>query len=171
MAGGTPHLSRPLWAVSSVGQSTTFAMWGSRVRISHSPLRLRSVSWTLSKCNFNSLTIKIMACFLAPAAAAIVTTSIRKKIPKNYHIGWLNSMLWGGVIMFAVEHYIHGEIVLFPPFLTALKSPADTLVMLKEIATIGSSMTAVIIVVWAIMVLISNIVAKKHQKRLINLSN
>ena len=112
-----------------------------------------------------------MACFLAPAAAAIVTTSIRKKIPKNYHIGWLNSMLWGGVIMFAVEHYIHGEIVLFPPFLTALKSPADTLVMLKEIATIGSSMTAVIIVVWAIMVLISNIVAKKHQKRLINLSN
>ena len=112
-----------------------------------------------------------MACFLAPATAAIVTTSIRKKIPKNYHIEWLNYMLWGGVIMFAVEHYIHGEIVLFPPFLTALKSPADTLVMLKEIATIGSLTTVAIVVVWAIMVLIANIVAKKNQKKAVNLSH
>ena len=112
-----------------------------------------------------------MACFLAPATAAIVTTSIRKKIPKSYHIGWLNSMLWGGVIMLAVEHYIHGEIVLFPPFLTALKNPADTLMMIKEVAIIGSSMTVAIFVVWAIMVLISNIVARKHQKKAVNLSN
>ena len=60
-----------------------------------------------------------MACFVVPTAAAIVTTAIGKKVPEKYHMNWLNSMMWGGVVMLAVEHIAHGEIVLYPPFLTA----------------------------------------------------
>ena len=96
-----------------------------------------------------------MACFIAPMSLAIVTTIFRKKIPKNFKIGWLNIMIWGGVIMLAVEHIAHGEVVLYPPFLTAMENPSDIPVMLHEMATIGGTMTVTILFIWIIMVAIS----------------
>jgi hypothetical protein len=97
-----------------------------------------------------------MACFLAPATAAIITTTVRKKIAPKYHLDWLNAMLWGGVIMLAVEHIAHREVVLYPPFLTAMQNPNDIPVMLHEIAIVGGSMTIAIVLVWAAMVLVVN---------------
>lgn len=107
-----------------------------------------------------------MACFTAPAAVAIVVTAIRKKVPANYHLEWLNAMLWGGVVMLAVEHVAHKEIVPYPPFLTAMSSPADAAVMLKEIATIGTAMTIAIFLVWMVMVLVADRIAKMHKKNI-----
>ncbi|MBU3979508.1 hypothetical protein KJ980_03040 [Patescibacteria group bacterium] len=107
-----------------------------------------------------------MACFLAPATAAIITTSIKKKIAPKYHLEWLNTMLWGGVIMLAVEHITHGEVVLYPPFLTAMQNPADIPVMLQEIAIIGGAMTITIIAVWTIMILVANKATKIHEKKI-----
>ena len=107
------------------------------------------------------INFKFMACFIAPAVAAIVTTSAGKKVSKKYHIEWLNAMLWGGVIVLVIEHIVHGEVVLYPPFLTAIKSYVDTVTMLKEIATVGTSMTVAIVVVWIIMVLVFNKVSKR----------
>ena len=97
-----------------------------------------------------------MACFIAPMSLAIVTTIFRKKIPENLKIGWLNIMIWGGVIMLAVEHIAHEEIVLYPPFLTAMQNPADIPVMLQEMAVVGGTMTLAIVSIWAIMVYIYN---------------
>src|SRR3989338_10100657 len=108
-----------------------------------------------------------MACFLAPTTTAIITTSMRKKIPQKYHIEWLNAMLWGGVAMLIIEHIAHGEVVIFPPFLTAMKNPADIPIMLKEIATMGTAMTIAIFAVWAVMVLVANIVEKIREKKII----
>ena len=96
-----------------------------------------------------------MACFIAPMSLAIVTTIFRKKIPKNLKISWLNIMIWGGAIMLAVEHIAHGEVVLYPPFLTAMENPSDVPVMLHEMATIGGTMTVTILFIWIIMVAIS----------------
>ncbi|MFZ2975885.1 MAG: hypothetical protein WA055_04660 [Candidatus Moraniibacteriota bacterium] len=107
-----------------------------------------------------------MACLLAPATALIITTTLKKKIPQEYHIEWLNAMLFGGVVMLIVEHIAHGEIVLFPPFLTAMKNPKDTLMMLKEIATIGTAMTIAIFSVWIVMILISGVLTKKRNVNL-----
>ena len=107
-----------------------------------------------------------MACFLAPATAAIITTSVRKKIAPKYHLEWLNIMLWGGVIMLAVEHIAHGELVLYPPFLTAMQNSADIPVMLQELVTIGGTMTIVIVLVWTIMVLAANKAAKIREKKI-----
>lgn len=107
-----------------------------------------------------------MACFLAPATAAIITTSIKKKIAPKYHLEWLNTMLWGGVIMLVIEHIAHGEVVLYPPFLTSMQNPADIPVMLQEIATIGGAMTVTIISVWAIMVLVANKATKIREKKI-----
>jgi hypothetical protein len=96
-----------------------------------------------------------MACFIVPMTTGIFTTLFRKKIPEALHIGWLNIMLWGGVLMLAVEHIAHQEVVLYPPFLTAMKNPADIPVMLHEMATIGVAMTVVIFAAWIILVLIA----------------
>lgn len=97
-----------------------------------------------------------MACLIAPATVAIVTSSVAHKVDSKYHLDWLNAMLWGGVLMLIVEHIAHGEIVPFPPFLTAMNNPADIPVMLGEIATIGTSMTLVIIATWVVMVAVAN---------------
>ena len=58
--------------------------------------------------------------------------------------------------MLAVEHIWHGEIVPWPPFLTAMNNPADIGAMLVEIATVGVTMMALVTAVWGLMVLVSN---------------
>lgn len=97
-----------------------------------------------------------MACFLVPTGAAIVTTAIGKKVPEKYRLNWLNSMLWGGVAMLAVEHVSHGEIVLYPPFLTAGLSE-----VLPEMLRVGIPMTLIIFIIWGIMVAVDVKMSKK----------
>jgi hypothetical protein len=84
---------------------------------------------------------------------AIVIGTIRKKIPATYHINWLIALLGGGVFALAVEHIAHGEVVLYPPFLTAMSSPSDTAIMLHEIVTVGVTMAVVCVAVWIAMVI------------------
>ncbi|MFA5066337.1 MAG: hypothetical protein WC566_12860 [Dehalococcoidia bacterium] len=113
-----------------------------------------------------------MACFLVPAGEAIVTTVIQKVVENNekksgaantresggkwsQRLGWLNKMLWGGVMLLALEHIWHGEVVPWPPFLTAMQNPADVAPMLHEIATIGVGMAVFVTVVWVLMVIIA----------------
>lgn len=97
-----------------------------------------------------------MACFIAPMTLAIGTTIFRKKVPEALKISWLNIMIWGGAIMLAVEHIAHGEIILYPPFLTAMQTPAEIPMMLQEMLTVGGSMTLAIVFVWIVMVVVSN---------------
>ena len=104
-----------------------------------------------------------MACFIAPMSVGIVTTIFRKKIPETLKISWLNIMIWGGVIMLAVEHISHGEIILTPPFLTAMQTPAEISAMLQEMAIVGGTMTLAIVTIWLVMVYI-NIKIMNHLK-------
>jgi len=97
-----------------------------------------------------------MACFITPLSLGIATIIFRKKIPKHLKISWLNIMIFGGAIMLAVEHIAHGEIILSPPFLTAMQTPAEIPIMLEEMAVIGGTMTIAIVFVWAVMVYIYN---------------
>jgi hypothetical protein len=93
-----------------------------------------------------------MACFTVPMSLAIVIGAIRKKIPATYHINWLIALLGGGVVALVVEHISHGEVVPYPPFLTAMSSPTDTAVMLHEMATVGVAMAVVCVALWITMV-------------------
>ncbi|MDO5397285.1 MAG: hypothetical protein Q4G33_05080 [bacterium] len=109
-----------------------------------------------------------MACFTAPAAEAIVTTIVKKKMDKNggtknpflKKIGWLNNMLWGGSALLAFEHVWHGEVTPWFPFLTNASNPADAAVMLREIATSGVAMAALVTAVWVGMVAFTNALEK-----------
>jgi hypothetical protein len=114
-----------------------------------------------------------MACFLVPMGEAIVTTVIQKSvqkkeahtgvstaaqggIPWSRKLGWLNKLLWGGVVLLAFEHIWHGEVVPWPPFLTAMENPADVGPMLHEMATIGGSMAVFVTLIWVVMVLVAD---------------
>lgn len=107
-----------------------------------------------------------MACFLVPTTAAIVTTAVRKKISEKYHINWLNSMLWGGVIMLAVEHLSHGEVVLYPPFLTAGLPE-----VFPEMVRVGVPMTLAIFLLWGVMVVVAAALDKRVNMEIVFNSN
>lgn len=91
-----------------------------------------------------------MACFLVPAGAAIVTTIVGKKAPEKYHFNWLNSMMWGGVAMLAIEHISHGEFVPYPPLLTAGLPE-----VFPEMMRVGIPMTVIIFLMWGVMVAVA----------------
>ncbi len=118
-----------------------------------------------------------MACFLVPAAEAIVTTAVTKTqkkkegkkqsdshIPFSRKLKWLTNLLWGGSILLAFEHLWHGEIMLSPPFLTAALDKADTSAMLHEMATVGVAMAVLITAVWGIMCLVTGIMERRYLK-------
>ncbi len=99
-----------------------------------------------------------MACFITPAAAAVIITKVAKKIPAKYHAEWLLTMLWGGVVMLSVEHIAHKEIVPYFPFLTAMQNPYEALIMLKEMVIVGGTMTLAIFAVWVVLVFAAKLI-------------
>lgn len=118
-----------------------------------------------------------MACFLVPMGEAIVTTIVQKVVENqekkaggekagnaglkwSRRLGWLNKLLWGGVMLLALEHVWHGEVVPWPPFLTAMQNPADIAPMLNEIATIGTGMAVFVTIIWAIVIVVLEAKAK-----------
>lgn len=92
-----------------------------------------------------------MACFVAPATAAIAMMAVSKKVPAKYHLDWLLLMFWGGTVMLIVDHIISGEVVFQFPFFTAGQSK-----IWQEILQAGVPMVAAIFAVWGIMVAVAN---------------
>ncbi|HAH78354.1 MAG TPA: hypothetical protein DEB16_06145 [Ruminococcaceae bacterium] len=86
-------------------------------------------------------------------------------IPWSRKLNWLTNLLWGGVFLLAVEHIWHGEVVPWPPFLTAMSSPADVGPMLHEIATVGVTMAAFVTAVWGALVLAADRLCRKAAGR------
>jgi len=105
-----------------------------------------------------------MACFITPMATGIVTTLFRKKVPAALKIGWLNIMLWGGSAMLIIDHILNGELVLYPPFLTAMQNPADFPSMIQEIVIVGGAMTLTVIVLWAILVAVTSKITQSSKQ-------
>lgn len=127
-----------------------------------------------------------MACFTVPLAEAIVVSIVKKSvekkekvivlkesipadkldgtIPFSRKIDWLTKMLWGGSFLLAIEHIWHGEVVPWPPFLTAMNNPADIGPMLHEIATVGVSMAVLVTLVWLVMIFVMNRIERRDKK-------
>ena len=104
-----------------------------------------------------------MACFLVPMALAIIASMIQKtarSLAEKLKLWILNALLWGGVILLALEHVWHGEVVPWPPFLTAMANPADIPVMLHEMATVGGAMSIATFLAWGTILTISHYMPK-----------
>ncbi|MBQ1643361.1 MAG: hypothetical protein II103_02390, partial [Treponema sp.] len=65
----------------------------------------------------------------------------------------------------AIEHIYHGEVVLYPPFLTAMRNPEDIAEMLHEMATVGVSMAAIVTLVWGAFEIVSHLIKKTGIKQ------
>lgn len=127
-----------------------------------------------------------MACFVVPAVEAVIVTgaylAAKKheqkiqspalagsnkfaqedlKITWSKRLSWLLGLLWGGVLLLAFEHFWHGEVVPFPPFLSAMASPDDTAEMLHEMSTVGVAMAATVTAVWGVACGIAEAKVKK----------
>lgn len=113
-----------------------------------------------------------MACFTGPVAAAAITAIIRHSlkgkntspapvIPWSTKLQWLENLFLGGSLLLALEHIWHGEIIFSFPFLTAVQN-GETLGMLKEIATVGSTMTGLILLVWGGMVMAADRLVRQN---------
>ena len=74
-------------------------------------------------------------------------------------------LLFAGSFILAIEHIIHGEIVPFPPFFTAIEN-GETMDMLKEMGTVGVAMFGILVAVWGIGVLVSDYIKFKRRKAL-----
>ena len=70
-------------------------------------------------------------------------------------------MLWGGVILLAFEHVWHGEVVAWPPFLTAMSDAGATAEMLHEMATVGVCMALLITAVWFGVCKVADVLARR----------
>ncbi|MEM0027675.1 MAG: hypothetical protein QXD38_07085 [Ignisphaera sp.] len=98
-----------------------------------------------------------MACFIAPTILAVIVSIIRrlfKSVSEKVNLGLLEAMLWGGAALLAFEHLWHGEIVPWPPFLTAMSSPTEWATALHEIATAGVAMSIAVTATWGAIVLV-----------------
>jgi polyferredoxin len=106
-----------------------------------------------------------MACFIVPGVEAIITTIIQKTSSKEkvekLRLKWLNTLLWGGVVLLMFEHVWHGEVVPWPPFLTAMQNPADVSVMLHEMATTGVAMAVAVTITWIVLVVVASKLSEK----------
>ena len=127
-----------------------------------------------------------MACFTVTLAAACGTSIARhivaKKENKKLSVNnsentiaksdrWSNKLkylelaLYGGSLLLAGEHLIHGEVTFVPPFFTALTSAETTKEMLVEMGTVGVTMTLAIVLMWFIGVFAVKAYKRKHSKK------
>ncbi|MDD7430180.1 MAG: hypothetical protein PUK49_10465 [Oscillospiraceae bacterium] len=119
-----------------------------------------------------------MACFLVPAAEAVVTTVIAKavktheaktetvsdnsdKMMLSRKLGRLSGFLWGGSGLLAYEHLWHGEISPVFPFLTAAGDPEAMSVVIHEMATAGVCMALLVTVFWAALTVGEDILRRR----------
>ena len=112
-----------------------------------------------------------MACFTAPLAAAVAAGIARRTVaakdpnqPETISwatkLGWLEKLSFGGCALLAFEHIWHGEIIFQFPFLTGVRD-GNTAEVLREIATVGGAMTALILAVWIGMLVVSSAIVKR----------
>lgn len=126
-----------------------------------------------------------MACFLVPLTEAVLTSAVKgiygKVVTKstiseseknlklesfNSKVSILQKMLYGGSFLLAIEHIYHGEVVFYPPFLTAMNDPADTVEMLNEMSTVGVSMAVLVTAVWGIGLFVTHLLKKSKKAQL-----
>ena len=130
-----------------------------------------------------------MACFTISAAAGIGVAVARHLVKRHEKklelegkapeidkfgsdtkwskkLGYLELTLFSGSFVLAVEHILHGEVVPYPPFLTAMQSAEDTAEILKEMGTVGVAMLAILVGAWAVGTLLVDYFKYKKRKQL-----
>ena len=99
-----------------------------------------------------------MACFIVPLVLGTILSILKKLVSKTAEklkLDILATMMFGGSIVLMIEHMWHGEVVPWPPFLTAMKDPSEWAVAVSEMSTVGTAMSLAVTGTWASMLLIN----------------
>ena len=125
-----------------------------------------------------------MACFTITAAEAVIVSAAQITVKVLEHkgiikyetneegiipvkwskkLGILNGMLWGGSFLLALEHIFHGEVVAYPPFLTAMESAESISEMLSEMGTVGVGMALTITLTWGVGLLLYRLLRNRKK--------
>ena len=126
-----------------------------------------------------------MACFtvtlVAACGASVARAIVAKEEKKNpYEVSldskfgvdtkwstklrYLELSLYGGSLLLAGEHLLHGEIMPYPPFLSAASSIEATQEMLVEMGTVGVAMLLALCFAWAIGIFTFDMI--KYRRRI-----
>lgn len=97
-------------------------------------------------------------------AAAADAIAERNTIPWSRKLMWLAYLLWGGALLLVFEHVWHGEAVPWYPFLTAMNTPGDAAEMLREMATVGVTMSGIVTAVWALVCAAADFIVKRAHR-------
>lgn len=126
---------------------------------------MTAVYFKVKKTERETLKFDGSICSEKKAEGAGITDTAAHGIPWSRKIGWLLNLLWGGAFLLLFEHIWHGEVILSPPFLTAMSSSSDTAAMLHEMSTVGVAMAAFVTAIWVVMIVAADARARKglHQ--------
>lgn len=124
-----------------------------------------------------------MACFVVTTAAAIGVGAVKyvvrhhekksmdfkpqveDKLPMSKKLEYLELILWGGSLLLAGEHYIHGEVSFKFPFLTAATEGKEAVLeMLKEMGTVGVGMLLILVGAWFAGLFIAKAIRNRKKK-------
>jgi len=108
-----------------------------------------------------------VACFIVPLTLGVIIAVLKRalsKISEKLKLYVLEALLLGGALILAAEHAWHGELVPWPPFLTAMSSPEEWSVAVHEMSTAGVAMTLAVTSVWGAIVLATRIPLKLEVK-------
>lgn len=113
-----------------------------------------------------------MACFLVPLIIGIILAISEKlthhKLFEKLRINILTALLLGGSALLGFEHVWHGEVVPWPPFLTAMTSPTEIPVMLQEMLTVGTALTIATVALWGSVITLINLKTKINITGILN---
>jgi len=98
-----------------------------------------------------------MACFITPLLTGIIVELARRlwRNSSRVKLYLLSKMLLLGSLLLVVEHAWHGEVTVYPPFLTAMQNPSDIPVLINEVISVGGAMTLVVTATWGAIVSLS----------------
>jgi hypothetical protein len=94
-----------------------------------------------------------VACFITPLTIGLILAAIRKlwRGAERVRLDILVYLMLGGALVLVAEHVWHGEVVSWPPFLTAMKSPEDIPLVISEMTRVGGSMTLAVTGAWLLV--------------------
>jgi len=98
-----------------------------------------------------------MACFITPLLTGIIVELVKRMWRNSFkaRLDLLGKMLLLGSLLLIVEHAWHGEVSIYPPFLTAMQNPSDIPVLINEVISVGGAMTLVVTATWGAIVSLS----------------
>ncbi|MCC6054814.1 MAG: hypothetical protein LM589_05820 [Thermosphaera sp.] len=94
-----------------------------------------------------------VACFITPLTIGIILSIIKRlwKGAERIRLDILIYMMLGGALVLVAEHVWHGEVVPWPPFLTAMSNPEDIPIVINEMTRVGGAMALAVTGAWGLI--------------------